>query len=89
MAMTHIVVSMAMLVKTADKYNDNKGNDAHNNISTPNMTVGNVIATTGSPLLFCNGTFSDVWVVVSVSVMECSSTVVYTGVPVWIVCISC
>ena len=30
MAMTHIVVSMAMLVKTADKYNDNKSNDAHN-----------------------------------------------------------
>ena len=40
-------------------------------ISTPNMTVGNVIATTGSPLLFCNGTFSGVWVVVSVSVVEC------------------
>ena len=40
-------------------------------ISTPNMTVSNVIATTGSPLLFCNGTFSAVWVVVSVSVVEC------------------
>ena len=39
-------------------------------ISTPNMTVSYVIAT-GGTLLFCNGTFSGVWVVVSVSVVEC------------------
>ena len=40
-------------------------------ISTPNMTVSNVIATTGGTLLFCNGTLSGVWVVVSVYVVEC------------------